>query len=117
MNTDNKPQFRVQCKGKEFLLSPAHVGAIILRSLKTAVELATHQLVEEAVITVPAYFSNSQRASTKMAGKSEYNLARRYKDCRHLLAGKGKSSRKDTEVSAHGQHDWHVHERSQVTNS
>ena len=73
-----------------FVLSPTHVGAIILRSLKTAVEL-----VDEAVITVPAYFSNSQRASTKMAGKTDHNLARRYKDCRLLLAGKGKSNRKE----------------------
>ncbi|MCB9707620.1 MAG: molecular chaperone DnaK [Myxococcales bacterium] len=54
-------------RGKE--LSPQEVSSHILRKLKKAAEDYLGQPVTEAVITVPAYFNDSQRQATKDAGK------------------------------------------------
>jgi molecular chaperone DnaK len=48
---------------------PAEIAAMILRKLKTDAEAKLGQKVSEAVITVPAYFNDSQRQATKDAGK------------------------------------------------
>jgi molecular chaperone DnaK len=54
-------------KGK--LVSPPEVGAHVLRKLKKAAEDYLGETVTEAVITVPAYFNDSQRQATKDAGR------------------------------------------------
>ncbi len=51
------------------LYSPQEVSALILQNLKASAEAYLGQKVTEAVITVPAYFSDSQRQATKEAGK------------------------------------------------
>ncbi len=48
--------------------SPEELSALVLRSLKSDVEHLLGELVEEAVITVPAYFNDIQRKATKNAG-------------------------------------------------
>ena len=58
---------RVEAQGK--LVSPPEVSAMILRDLKVAAEDYLGGDVTEAVITVPAYFNDSQRQATKEAGK------------------------------------------------
>ncbi len=58
---------RVIMGGKEF--SPPEVSAMILAKLKTDAEAYLGEPVDEAVITVPAYFNDSQRNATKDAGK------------------------------------------------
>ena len=49
--------------------NPIEISAEILKELKTQAELALNARVEQAVITVPAYFNESQRQATRDAGK------------------------------------------------
>jgi molecular chaperone DnaK len=57
----------ISLKGKSY--SPAEISAQILASLRKAAEEFLGETVTDAVITVPAYFSDSQRQATKDAGK------------------------------------------------
>ncbi len=57
---------RIEIRGKQY--SPPEISAHTLRKLKDAAEAHLGQKVTEAVITVPAYFNDSQRQATKDAG-------------------------------------------------
>ncbi|HLE20214.1 MAG TPA: molecular chaperone DnaK [Vicinamibacteria bacterium] len=58
---------RVEIKGRHH--SPPEISAMILQKMRQAAEDYLGQKVEQAVITVPAYFNDSQRQATKDAGK------------------------------------------------
>ena len=58
---------RVDIEGRQY--SPQEISAMILQKMKKTAEDYLRQPVTEAVITVPAYFSDSQRQATKDAGK------------------------------------------------
>lgn len=57
----------VEAEGKNY--SPSQISAFILQKMKETAESYLGETVEQAVITVPAYFNDSQRQATKDAGK------------------------------------------------
>ncbi|GAK49296.1 chaperone protein dnaK [Candidatus Moduliflexus flocculans] len=58
---------RVEAQGKQY--SPPEVSAMILQKMRDAAEQYLGQKITKAVVTVPAYFNDSQRQATKDAGK------------------------------------------------
>ena len=59
--------YKVNMEGKDY--TPQEISAIILQKLKADAEAYLGEKVDKAVITVPAYFNDSQRQATKDAGK------------------------------------------------
>ena len=57
----------VEAKGEKY--APSQIAAMILQKMKETAEAFTGETVTKAVITVPAYFNDSQRQATKDAGK------------------------------------------------
>ncbi|KAF8566993.1 hypothetical protein P879_08703 [Paragonimus westermani] len=64
----NKPKVRVEYKGEMKTFSAEEVSAMILSKMKEIAEAYLGKTVKDAVITVPAYFNDSQRQATKDAG-------------------------------------------------
>jgi molecular chaperone DnaK len=62
-------QSKVAVRVGEQLLTPPQISAQVLRKLKEDAEAALGKTISQAVITVPAYFSESQRQATKEAGE------------------------------------------------
>ena len=67
-NKDGKPYVEIEVKGQKKLYSPEEISAMILTKMKQIAENFLGREVKNAVITVPAYFNDSQRQSTKDAG-------------------------------------------------
>src|SRR5216684_1682500 len=59
----------VEVEGKSKQYSPAEISAMILAKLKSDAEMRLGEKINQAVITVPAYFNDSQRQATKDAGR------------------------------------------------
>lgn len=64
----NKPQIDVEFKGEHTTFQPEEISAMVLTKMKQTAEMYLGSEVKDAVITVPAYFNDSQRQATKDAG-------------------------------------------------
>nr|UUA80580.1 heat shock proteins 68b [Arma chinensis] len=68
INDNSKPKIRVQYKGESKKFAPEEVSSMVLTKMKEIAEAYLGKKVRDAVITVPAYFNDSQRQATKDAG-------------------------------------------------
>ena len=68
LNKDGKVYVSANFKGEAKVFSPEEVSAMVLQKMKEIAESYLGQEVKNAVVTVPAYFNDSQRQATKDAG-------------------------------------------------
>merc|ERR1711966_70347 len=68
VDKQGKPQIQVFVKGEKKNLAPEEVSSMVLTKMKETAEAYLGKDVKHAVITVPAYFNDAQRQSTKDAG-------------------------------------------------
>merc|ERR1711937_497078 len=67
-NVSGKPKLQVEYKAEEKNFTPEEISAMVLIKMKETAESYLGQEVKDAVVTVPAYFNDSQRQATKDAG-------------------------------------------------
>jgi len=68
INKGGQPRVKVNVKGEEKTFTPEEVSSMILGKMKEVAEAYLGEKVTNAVVTVPAYFNDAQRAATKDAG-------------------------------------------------
>jgi len=68
IDKDNKPFIELEFKGETKVFAPEEISSMILAKMKDIAESYLGESVTDAVITVPAYFNDSQRQATKDAG-------------------------------------------------
>ena len=68
VNDCGKPKIQVQHKGERRRFAPEEISSMVLTKMKETAEAFLGTKVRDAVITVPAYFNDSQRQATKDAG-------------------------------------------------
>nr|QTW91446.1 DnaK chaperone protein [Scytosiphon lomentaria] len=66
---DNKDNVKIVCSNMDKQFSPEEISSQILRKLSNDVSLYMGETINEAVITVPAYFNDAQRQATRDAGR------------------------------------------------
>lgn len=67
-NSENKPVIKVDYKGEKKTFQPEEISSMVLTKMKETAEAFLGTTVTDAVVTVPAYFNDSQRQATKDAG-------------------------------------------------
>uniref|UniRef100_A0A224XGB7 Putative heat shock protein 70b n=1 Tax=Panstrongylus lignarius TaxID=156445 RepID=A0A224XGB7_9HEMI len=68
INDSSKPKIQVEYKGETKCFAPEEISSMVLTKMKETAEAYLGSSVRDAVITVPAYFNDSQRQATKDAG-------------------------------------------------
>ncbi|XP_044020492.1 heat shock 70 kDa protein II-like [Aphidius gifuensis] len=66
---ENNPKIQVEFCGEVKEFNPEEISSMVLEKMKEIAEAFLNEKVKDAVITVPAYFNNSQRNATKVAGE------------------------------------------------
>jgi len=68
VDKDGKPYIQVEYKGSTHTFAAEEISAMVLTKMKNTAEAFLGETITHAVVTVPAYFDDSQRSSTKDAG-------------------------------------------------
>ena len=68
VNQKGKPVVQAEFKGEQKQFTPEEISSMVLSAMKETAEAYLGQTITDAVITVPAYFNDSQRQATKDAG-------------------------------------------------
>jgi len=68
VNQNGRPVIEVTMDGKASTFTPEEISAVILTKMKTTAETYLGKEIQDAVVTVPAYFNDAQRQATKDAG-------------------------------------------------
>jgi L1 cell adhesion molecule like protein len=68
VNVQGRPKISIEYKGEQKTFSPEEVSSMVLTKMKETAEAYLGKKVKDAVVTVPAYFNDSQRQATKDAG-------------------------------------------------
>ena len=68
LDKENKPMIQVEFKGEQKVFAPEEISSMVLGKMKEIAEAYLGEVVTDAVVTVPAYFNDSQRQATKDAG-------------------------------------------------
>lgn len=68
INQGGKPMIQVEFKGETKVFAPEEISSMVLSKMKEIAEAYLGESVDSAVVTVPAYFNDSQRQATKDAG-------------------------------------------------
>ena len=100
-NIGGKPIFQVEHEGQTKQFSPEQISAMVLSKMKQIASTYLGEDVTDAVITVPAYFNDSQRQSTKDAGRiAGLNVIRIINEptAASLAYGLDKTSEKESNV-------------------
>uniref|UniRef100_A0A1B0A8R1 Heat shock 70 kDa protein cognate 2 n=1 Tax=Glossina pallidipes TaxID=7398 RepID=A0A1B0A8R1_GLOPL len=68
INESGKPKIEVEFKGESKRFAPEEISSMVLTKMREIAELYLGEKITDAVVTVPAYFNDSQRQATKDAG-------------------------------------------------
>merc|ERR1711968_127440 len=74
VNDSNTPKIQVQYKGETKTFSAEEISSMVLTKMKETASAFTGKDVKDVVVTVPAYFNDSQRQATKDAAAIAYGL-------------------------------------------
>jgi molecular chaperone DnaK len=89
----------VEVKMGDKWLKPAEISAMILQKLKADAEAKTGETITDAIITCPAYFDDSQRKATKIAGEiAGFNVKRIINEPTAAALAYGLTKKKDEQI-------------------
>jgi heat shock protein 1/8 len=72
VNESGKPKLQVEYKGERKTFSPEEISSMVLVKMKETAEAYLGSPVTNAVVTVPAYFNDSQRQATKVRDRNNF---------------------------------------------